>query len=57
MATLSFPDAALAILMAIEFASPPVRANLTMSAQGLISINFSANATSSGQENVDILPL
>ena len=42
--------------MAMEFASPPVLANLTISAQGLSSINLSARYTSSGQLRVDKLP-
>ena len=50
-----FSDAALAILIAIALASPPDLANLTISAHGLISISFSAKATS-GQFNVDKLP-
>ena len=42
IATLSFPEAALAILIATAFASPPERVNLTISAHGCNSINFSA---------------
>ena len=42
-----FPVTALAILIAIAFASP-VLANLTISAKSCISTNFSAGKTSSG---------
>ena len=48
--------AALAILTAKAFASPPLLVNFAISAQGWIEISFFANFTSSGQLKVDKFP-
>ena len=53
---LSFLEAALAILIAIVLASPPVLANLTLPAHLCILNNFSARYTSSGEFNDEIFP-
>ena len=55
-ATLSFPENARAILIAIAQASAPVLANLTLLDQGCKAIKFSAKYTSSYEFNDDIFP-